>query len=230
MKKIALAASLATIAFAITAFVAPKSSTTKTADSFEGIVTYSISVDNEQAASMMQGSSIKVYLKGDKSKTYSDMGMSKTIVFMDKKTPDDPIILIEVMGNKYQLKDDKTKKDDKDPVAKYYDSTKVIAGYKCKKAEFTYPAGKSGESFTSTVYYTEELPAYSGGSGQFKGLKGFPLQYTMKQRGMVFSMVATAVDKQSVSDDTFTVPKGYALMTGEEMSNDIQKKMSGGGN
>ena len=227
MKKIALAASLAGIAFAISAFVAPKSTTTTNADAFEGVVTYSVSVDNPQAAAMMQNRSVKVYIKGDRTKTMVDMGMSKQIYFTDKKTPDDPIILVEVMGNKYQLKNDKTKKDDKSPDIKYVDSTKTIAGYVCKRADITV-TGKDGQSYISNVYYTTELPYYEGGSGQFKGLKGFPMEYSMKQRGMTVSMTATKVEKQTVSEDAFKVPSGYALMTAEEMSADIQKKMSGG--
>lgn len=225
MKKILAVATLATIGFAVTAFVAPKASTD---DTFEGVITYSVSVDNPQAASMMQGSSIKVYIKGEKTKTMSDMGMSKTIVFSNRKTPDDPIILLEIMGNKYQLKTDPAKKkDDTKPTIKYTDETKTIAGYNCHKAEITV-VGKDGQSYTTNVYYTEDLPVYEGGQGQFKGLKGFPLEYSMKQQGMTLSMAATKVDKETLSDDTFTVPSGYKLMTSEEMQADIQKNMSGG--
>ena len=219
-------AGLAIIGFGVTAFVAPKTSSD---GNFEGVVTYSISVDNPQAASMMQGASVKVYVKGDQTKTASDMGMYKSIVFNDKKTPDDPTVLIEVMGNKYQLKNDKAKKEEKDPAIKYTDETKTVAGYNCHKAEVTI-SGKDGQTYVSNVYYTEDLPHYSGGSGQFKGLKGFPLEYSMKQQGMNVSMTATSVTKQSVSDDTFKVPSGYKLMTQEEMQSDIQKNMGGGGN
>ena len=225
MKKIAFVASLAIIAFAVTAFIAPKVSTGGTA--FEGVVTYSISVDNPQAATMTQGSSMKVYLKGDKTKTMIDMGMSKQIMITDKKTPDDPIILLEIMGNKYQLKKDKIKKDEaKDPEINYGDETKQIAGYTCHKAQITV-TDEQGQATTTDVYYTEALPAYEGKSGQFKGLKGFPLQYAIKQQGMNILMAATSVDKQSVSDDTFTVPSGYKLMTPEEMQADLQKSMGG---
>jgi GLPGLI family protein len=226
MKKIVAVASMVAIGLAVTAFVAPKVSTS---DTFEGVVTYSVSVDNPQVASTMQGSSIKVYLKGEKTKTMSDMGMSKTIVFTNRKTPDDPIILLEVMGNKYQLKNDKdkAKKDDNKPTIKYTDETKTVAGYNCHKAEVSI-TGKDGQTYTTNVYYTEDLPVYEGGQGQFKGLKGFPLEYSMKQQGMTVSMSATKVDKETLSDDTFTVPSGYKLMTSEEMQADIQKNMSGG--
>src|ERR1700733_9252621 len=128
MKKLLLLASAATLGLAFTAFKAPTPKTISADSSFEGVVTYSMTTDNEQAQSMMSGSSMKVYLKGDKSKTIMDMGMYKTIAFGDKKTPDDPIVLIEIMGNKYQLKLDKTKQP-KEPTIKYTDETKTIAGY-----------------------------------------------------------------------------------------------------
>lgn len=226
MKKILAVAGLATIGFAITAFVSPKVSTDS---SFEGVITYSVSVDNPQAASMMQGSSVKIYMKGDQVKAVSDMGMSKTIVISNKATPDKPAILVEVMGNKYQLKMDPAKKKDDDdkPTIKYTDETKTVAGYNCHKAEIT-TMGKDGQSYTTNVYYTEDLPSYSGSRDQFKGLKGFPLEYSMKQQGMNIAISATSVSKESVPDDTFTVPSGYKLMTADEMQADIQKQMSGG--
>jgi len=224
MRKTTLLTGLAIVGLAATAFVAPKNSADST---FEGVITYSITVDNPQAASMMQGSTIKVYMKGDQTKTSSDMGMYKTIVFTDKKTPEDPTVLVEVMGNKYQLKNDKTKKDDKDADIKYTDETKTVAGYVCHKAAVTI-TGKDGQTYVSDVYYTEDLPRYSGGTGQFKGLKGFPLEYSMKQQGMNVVLSATSVTKQSVSDDTFKVPTGYKLMTQDEMQADLQKSMGGG--
>jgi len=226
MKKTALAISLAAIGFALTAFVAPKVSTD---NNFEGVVTYSVSTDNQQAKSMLQGSSLKVYMKGNKTKACSDMGMQKITVFADDKTPDDPTILVEIMGNKYQLKNDPTKKEDKSPVIKYTDETKQIAGYTCHKAEVT-SKDKQGQSVTTDVYYTDQLPAYTGPKGQFKGLKGFPLEYSVQQRGISILYSATSVDRKSITDDTFTVPSGYKVMTQEEIMQDVQKNMGGGGN
>lgn len=225
MKKIALVASLATIGFAFSAFIAPKASTTDGA--FEGVVTYSVNTDNAQATAMV-GTSMKVYLKGDKAKTTNDGGMLQQITITDKKTPNDPIMLMEVMGNKYQLKNDKTKKEDtKTPDIKYLDDTKTIAGYLCHKAEIT--VTEQGQSASMDIYYTEALPAYAGSKGEFKGLKGFPLEYSLKTQGISITFSATKVDKQAVSDDAFAVPTGYKLMTMEEMQADLQKN-SGAGN
>jgi GLPGLI family protein len=230
MKKITLVASLATLGFAVMAFIAPKGISSGKAgadNTFEGVITYSISVDNPQMASMMQNATMMVYIKGDKSKVLQDMGMYKTMIFADRKTPDDPIVLKEMMGNKYQIKNDKTKKNDKDPVIKYTDETKQVAGYNCHKAEVTI-TDEQGQSYTSNVYYTEELPYFDDGSSKFKGLKGFPLEFSIKNRGMNFAMAATKVEKKSVPDDTFTIPTGYKLVTQQEMMEDVQKNASNG--
>lgn len=218
-----MAASLAAIGFAVTAFVAPK--TTPGDQNFEGIVTYSISVDNPQMAAFV-GSSMKVYMKGSKTKTIQDGMITKTI-FSDHGTTDEPTVLLDAMGGKYQVKNDPKKDAEKDPDIKYVDGTKTVAGYTCHKAEITI-TDPQGQPATSEVYYTEDIVTPPAKSGPFKSLKGFPLEFSTTQQGVKASITATKIDKQSVSDDTFTVPSGYKLMTMDEIKADIQKNMSSG--
>jgi len=223
MKKLVVTASLAVVGFAISAFVVPK--TTPANDNFEGVVSYSISVDNPQMAAFI-GTSMKVYIKGSKTKTLQDGMVSKTI-FADHSTTDAPTILLDAMGNKYQVKNDPNKKEEKDPAIKYMDSTKTILGYTCHKAEVT-ATDAQGQTATSEVYYTEDIVTPPAKSGPFKSLKGFPLEYSMSQQGVKVSITATKVDKQSLTDDTFTIPSGYKLMTMDEIRTDIQKNASSG--
>ena len=219
MKKIIVAASLAAIGFAVSAFVNPKTSSDV---NFEGVVTYSINIDNPQLAAMMQGSAGTFYMKGDKTKFYIDMIVQKITIFSDRKTPDAPIMLMEMGDNKFQIKDDTTKKDDtKDPVIKYTDETKVIAGYTCHKAEVTM-TDRSGQTSIVNVYYTEELPYYNGKKSPFKGLKGFPMEYPVKQPIGTLTFSATKVEKQPVSDNIFAVPSGYKLMTMQQIMQEAQ--------
>jgi GLPGLI family protein len=226
MKKIFLTTSLAAIGLAFTAFIAPKTSVD---NNFEGVITFSLSVDNPQAQSMMASSSLKIYLKGHKAKSITDMGMMKITSYADHSTTDKPIVIEEMGGNKYQVKNDDSKKDDKTPDIKYVDGTKVIAGYTCKKAQVTTTNPANGQSNTLDIYYTDELPVYEGSKGEFKGLKGFPLEFASSQRGMIFSFAATEVKKQSLSDDIFVAPTGCKLMTQQEIMQEMQKNMSGGG-
>ena len=179
---------------------------------------------------MMQGSTLKTYIKNGKSRTESNMGMYKSITIGDSKKPDGTVVLMEIMGNKYEMKvDDKMKKEaeaDK-PEIKYLTGTKTIAGYDCKEAQMTTKDKKSGNTYTIDIYYTDQLPMSS--DAKFKGLKGFPLSYNMSQNGMKFTMTATAVTKQSVPDSMFVVPSGYKVMTPEEMQKDMMSHMGGGG-
>ena len=93
------------------------------------------------------------------------MGMYREIVFTEKKTPDDPIVLVEVMGNKYQLKNDKTKKDEKVRILNIRMKRKPLPDTFAIKQTIV---GKDGQSFVSNVYYTEDLPKYSGGTVSLK--------------------------------------------------------------
>lgn len=225
MKKLIRTASLAAIGFAVTAFVAPN--TTPDNQNFEGVVTYSVSVDNPQLAASM-GTSVKVYIKGSKTKTIQDGQISRTI-FADRSTTDQPTVLLDIMGNKYQLKNDPKKKEDKDPVIKYVDGTKTILGYTCHKAEIT-STDMQGQPSTFDVYYTEDITTPPAKSGPFKSLKGFPLEYSTTQQAMdaKITFTATKIDKQTVPDNTFTIPSGYKLMTMDQIRDDLQKNANPG--
>jgi GLPGLI family protein len=227
MKKFVKVSVLTVAGFALFAF------TNILGDSnFEGIITFDIKVDsdNPQVAQMMQGSTVKTYIKGTKSRTETNMGMMKTVTLGDSKNPDGTVSLMDIMGNKYELKaDDKTKKaaDDAKPEIKYLDGTKTIAGYDCKEAQLTTKDKKTGNSYVMDIYYTDQLP-YSN-EDRFKGLKGFPLSFNMTQNGMKINFTATAITKQSVPDSLFVIPSGYKVMTPEEMQKDMMSHMGGGG-
>ncbi len=220
MKKILCAVSITIAAFALSAFIAPISTSD---NSFEGVITYSVSSDDPQAATLLQTSSMKIYIKGDKAKMASNLGMQKRTVFMDMRNPDKPVVLLELLGYKYQVKDDTTKP--REPIIKYTDETKTIAGYTCHKAVITV-TDKQGETYNTDVYCTEQLPSFFSKNSQFKGLKGFPLKFSQKQQGVFVSFSATTVDKQTLSDDVFVIPPGYKLMTAAQIQQDIQTKMS----
>jgi len=234
MKKFLKVATLFIAGFALFAF------TNIMGDSnFEGVITFGITFDSDaspQVAQMMQGSTIKTYIKGNKIRTESNFGMFKSVTISDKSNPDGTVMLMELMGNKYQLKiDDKAKKDaetDK-PEIKYLDGTKTIAGYACKEAQAIVTDKRSGQKYTSDIYYTDQLPYNNDGphakSAPYAGLKGCPLSYSMKQNGTSFSMVCQSIQKQSVPDSLFKAPSGYKLVTQEEMQKDIMQKMQGGG-
>jgi GLPGLI family protein len=161
------------------------------------------------------------------------MGMYSNIVIANRKKPDETVMLMNIMGNKYQLKiDDKAKKEAEKnmPEIKYLSGTKTIAGYECKEAQMNFTDKKSKNTYTSDIYYTDQLPFNNdAATSQFKGLKGFPLSYEVKQGGMTMNMVAKSIEKQSVPDSTFAIPTGYKLMTADDMQKDMMSHMGNGG-
>ena len=112
------------------------------ASDFEGKIVYAIDFIGAsmppQAKSMMAGSKAIIYIKAAKSRTEMNMGPQITISIYDSKT-NTFVTLMEVMGSKYKIKTDNSKKDEKKPDVKVNvtSETKTIAGYLCKKAEVT---------------------------------------------------------------------------------------------
>ena len=212
MKKIAIATILSGIAFAISAFIAPAESVKLPGMGFEGVVTYTMTVDNTELLPMFKNCSMTTYLKGSKSKSVWNTPQMVRTEINDTNSVEKPIVLIEMKGNKFRLKyTDSSKISQLAPIIKYVEGTKEIAGYKCKKAKMTITIKVIDSVTTSTfdVYYTDEIPNYDGKKGQFSGLKGFPLEYSIGDGAFTMNVIATEVKPQSVTDDTFIVPAGF---------------------
>jgi len=223
MKKTLAVLSLAIIGVAATAFVEPKTTMDNTA--FEGIITYSIDVSEPQAAPMV-GSTLTVYIKGDKLKKDKD-GMFAQLEFDDANKPNKPIILINAMGSKYLVKIDTTKIDTATPQITYENDTKKIAGYVCNKAELKTTI--QGEPFSTTIYYCADLVSHPIKTGPFKGLKGMPMEYTIPGPGFTMTFTATKVKKQDLTDDIFIAhTSGYKLMTMDEIRADMMQNSQNG--
>lgn len=204
---------------------------------FEGKIIYSIDFTGTnmppQAKNMMAGSKATIYIKATKSRTEMSMGPQITTSIYDSKT-NTSVTLMEMMGSKYKIKTDATKKDEKAPDMKVNvtSETKTIAGYVCKKAEVTIK-DKSGSSHNTMIWFTEEISnrmnTASENGLQFKDIKGMPLEYEVQaQNGMSMKMIATSVSKETVADSKFSIPDGYKETTIEEMQKDMMQKMQGG--
>jgi len=187
--------------------------TPSTDDSFTGVIKYSITSDggsNPKAAQMMQNSTFSLYIGSGKTKAVMTFGMG-THTSISGVIPDTTIILREMGGQKTEMKTPKNNKANAGKTAdiKYLDDTKVIAGYTCHRAQVTSTNGN-----VSDVYYTDQLPAYEGRKGEYKGLKGFPLEFSSTERGgMTVKFSAVSVTKQALTDADFAVPAGYTMQT-----------------
>lgn len=220
MKKILLAISIALI-----------STINLSAQIFEGIVVYTISFENSglppEAIAMLKGAESVVYIKGEKRRIDMNTAMQSTATIVDGKAKT-VITAMDIMGQKYLIKmneSDLNKEKAEAPVTsiKYLDETKVIAGYKCKKAEVTMKM-KEGKEQTFIVFYTDQIPT-SDTKNVFEGLKGMPLEYSISQGGVNMTFSTKSIEKTPVPDSKFELDKaGYKETTLEE----LQKSMMGG--
>ena len=220
MKRTAVISGLVLAGLTVTAFINPVSS--GRSSGFEGVVTYTV-VANGAAMSHagQRERKITVYIKGNKSKTIVGSGNYINTIIANLNEPDDYILLMDADGHKYQLKNDPAKKYSA-PVINYVDGTKTIEGYTCHKAEVTIKVDEA-TTIKEDVYYTTDIS--SGTSNrEFRGLKGFPLEWVTTNLANTTTTTAINIDKKSLSDDEFSVPPGYKLVTQEEMLQDMKKK------
>lgn len=192
---------------------------------FEGTIVYGIEykdLPEEMAAfEAMLPDQTTVQIKGDQSRTEQSlgMGMKQVTIFDSKKNSG--TLLLDMMGKKTAVEmnaeemDKQKGKNKAEPKFEYIDGdVKKIAGYKCKKARVILE-GTTGLE----LYYTEDLP--KGASREFKGLNGFPLQYTIASGPMTMTLTASTVKQETLDKKLFTIPDGYEKQTFEE----FQKSM-----
>lgn len=189
---------------------------------FKGSVTYEIAYDGDEMDAATQAqlpTEIVVSILGQKVRNEQISSMY-TMASVADLEDGSTIILIDAMGMKIAVNQTKEEIDAniedagmEDPVIKLLDETKVIAGYKCKKAEVI-----SGEEVIE-VYYTEEVavPAGMNDNNGFKGINGLLMEYTIDQQGMIMIMTAKEVKKGKVGKGLFVIPDDYEIKTMEEL-------------
>ncbi len=97
------------------------------------------------------------------------------------------------------------------------EETKVIAGYKCKKAKVSYLDEDSTSTFD--IYYTKDINIQNFNfANPFAPIDGVLLQYQVKRFGIEMKFVATKITKEPVDDATFQVPDDYKKISMKEMN------------
>jgi hypothetical protein len=195
---------------------------------FTGIIVYNISYENTDMDPQMQAmmpKTMKMKVKGDKSRIEMSMGMGNTVVVFNgaEKTG---FTLMDMMGQKLAMEMDQSDIDKSieeapDVEIEVTNETKEIAGYTCKKA-IVKSNEESSENVDLVVYFTEEL-----GSGMlnfnnnpvFKDIKGVMMEYSIEENEMSMVFTAVSVTKKKIADDEFVIPEGYNKMSMSEFEN-----------
>lgn len=196
------------------------------AQSSEGYIKYDIDVSSDNpdmamAVSMMSGAKMEVAFNGKKSFVKMEFG-----TMMNMKTitnPDGEILLLMegMMGNKaiktsVQEMEDKISEAEGDDFKVVLESgTKMVAGYKCKKAVI------KGDDDTDIVYwYTEDFKVDGKTQGNANGrVPGVALAFELdNENGLTMSYTASEV-KDKVKDKSIfslDIPDGFTEMKYED--------------
>jgi len=148
----------------------------------------------------------------------SSIGEQSTIFLTKSKQT---ISLINLNDQKFAVTQE-IEEDAKDYKVEVLKETKMIAGFKCKKA-IVYLPGKNGQPDVPTeVFYTDAISAEY--NSQFPGVKGFVLEYKINAQGMVITYTAKTATPDPVDVSLSEIPNGYTKMTVSEFM-----MMMGGG-
>jgi len=227
MKKILSLVLIITFGIVVLTSSTPKKKKVKM---FKGTISYTLSYDGEtftplQISKMPKKLDVKMYGK----MTSITMTDGPAVVTKINR-PDDSveIVLIDLGLKKAGLtRKDTTKNKEKfTTTIDYSDDTKIIAGYKCKKAVVTFTPKDSvdAEEQTLAVFYS---PDFSGvemnADGPYEGITGLLLEFYQVDEGLITKFVATDVKKGGVKELDFFFQSDYKeFKSGEELMKYLQ--------
>lgn len=187
---------------------------------FEGKMTMTIKVTTEdpemQQAAQYMPTEMLIYTKGAKSRIETSTMMGSTIILTDTVSKVG-YVCMDMMGNKIAMEMPFDEMENEESVSdmqiKYINETKMVAGYKCKKAIITMKV--EGEEVVQTVWYCEEIQ--NTNRDMYK-LKGMPMEYDMDMQGMHVNYFVSNVSKEKLADTMFDVPAGYTVTTQDDLN------------
>lgn len=195
---------------------------------FNGIIVYNITYSGSKVTPQMESmmpKTVKIKIKGEKSRTEMNMGMGSTNVIFDGATQTS-ITLMDMMGQKLAMKMtavelEEELKDAPEVEVENTSETKEIAGYTCKKAIVKVHEKNSDKVTEQIVYYTDKLgPGYSNMDNPlFKSIDGVMLEYSMEDKGISMQFTAISVEKKKIADSEFEIPEDYKVVTKSEFQN-----------
>ena len=96
----------------------------------------------------------------------------------------------------------------------YLDQTKEIAGYSCKKAVLNTYDNKKEEANTIELFYTDEISSIY--DLKFRNIKGTPLEFTVKSKGMTITYTAKLISTDQQNDHLFEIPEDFTILSMSE--------------
>ncbi|MFT5860675.1 MAG: hypothetical protein ACI865_002789 [Flavobacteriaceae bacterium] len=201
-----------------------------TAQLTEGHVKYTVDVTSadpsmDMAVSMMQGTEMEMYFKGDMVRTNLTMGAMMTMsTIVDGGSGHILMLMGGMMGDKAittteeELEANSADEEAPEMDVELIDETKVIQGYTCKKAVLTDEEGNE-----MTYWYTDEITANGTGQNHMNSdIPGFPMEFGQNRGGMIMNFLVSSISKKLSAEDEklfdTTIPAGYEVMSFEEFT------------
>ncbi len=169
-------------------------------------------------ADAFDGAVTTVYIKGPLSRSEMTSALFSSTTIHDAKAGT-AVALREVSGQKLLIR--MTAENWKEKNKKYEGisftnttESKVIAGYKCVKAE-----AKLADGTTFAVYYTTEIVPENREyeNMMFKNLEGLPLEWELVQGKLKIKYTLSKINMNPIPVSRFDIPKsGYRELTYDE--------------
>jgi hypothetical protein len=189
----------------------------------EGIIEYdAVAVDQSNSMASMAPNKMTIKFKNNKScaEMSAGMGLFSTSFISDPETKS-MIQLVKLLNKKFSLiqsEADIKKENSAFPVEiTPLKETKVIAGYKCKKAHVKVNDETASEF---DIFYTNDLDIKDPNfANPFCKIEGVLMEYQMKKFGLEMKFTAKSVKPEDIDDSTFELPADYKTISKEEMDN-----------
>jgi hypothetical protein len=167
-----------------------------------------------------------IYFKDSLSRTEVNTKMGAMVIIYNGRTGDYTTCM-DMMGKKIAMKATsadmnsvKANMGMEKPQVKVTNETKIIAGFKCRKAILTQTL--KGKEVESESWYTNDIAIATMDRDSWGGVDGYPLESVATKNGMSIKHTCKSFEKILVADSMFVVPQGYEEMDMGKMMNGIE--------
>jgi hypothetical protein len=188
----------------------------------EGVITYDAElVDVNSPMADMAPSKMVINFKGNKTTVEMSAGMGLlTMSFISDPDLQTFSTVVKFMGDRRAVVQNAEEIQKENELFNIEiipsTQTKMIAGYKCKKARVHY---KGGAPHDYDIYYTDEINIKNSNfTNPYYKMEGVLMEYRIKKFGLEMQFVANSVTKEPVDDAVFQIPKDSKIITIEEMT------------
>lgn len=201
-----------------------------------GYIKYNVTIESDLpvAALLSMGTTLEIAFKDQQTKAVAKtVGGTNTIQAIANYQTTKGISLLDIMSEKKAVKLGATEyQKAKESIAllannpmRITESTKVIAGYTCKKILM-----KDKQTGASIILYvTDKIKPQGDILAQqlIKIVKGFPLRVIVRQENTIVHLTATTVTSQTPSERAFSqeIPSGYKITTVKELEATAQHRV-----